>query len=426
MSKTKEVWVLGFALFAMFFGAGNLIFPPSLGVATGSNWFVASLGFLITGAGLPLLGVLAFTKCSSLDDFASKVSPRFNTLFCSVLILVIGPFFALPRTGSTTFELAVQPFFVNSGNILISIISSTLFFGVTYLLTVKESKVTDIIGKYLTPIILAMLAIIFVRGMTIDIGTPVETAQINNLFARGFIDGYQTMDALASILFGLVIVAGLKSKGVTEVKEQQYYLVRAGVIAAVGLGVIYLFLTYFGALVSGEALNNTTSPALYIAEATLGSMGRIIFGICVGAACLTTAVGLATLTADWFSKLLNVSYLKLLIVTCVFSTVVAIGGVDMIVKLSIPMLLLLYPLTIVLILMNLTSLKAIYFKLGTYTVLVVTLVEVIGSTFKVVPFTNLVTSIPLGGVGFPWLVPFVVSLGVAYLLDLTVYSKKAA
>ncbi|MGL4677696.1 MAG: branched-chain amino acid transport system II carrier protein [Brevinema sp.] len=423
MSKHKEVWVLGFALFAMFFGAGNLIFPPSLGANTGTNWIISSIGFLITGVGLPLLGVLSFTKYTTLEEFAAKVSPRFNTIFCSVLILVIGPLFALPRTGSVTFELAVLPF-LQETSLVAALISSIIFFTIVYVITIKESKITDITGKYLTPIILVILALIFIKGMVGSLGTPITTQVTENLFSYGFINGYQTMDALASILFGIIIVHNLRAKGITEQKEQQYYLVRAGIIASVGLGSIYLFLIYFGALVSGADLSSTSSVALYISEATLGTLGRSIFGICVGAACLTTAVGLTALTAEWFSKILNMSYSRLVLITVLFATVIAIGGVDMIIKLSIPMLLLLYPITIVLILMNIVGLKAIYFKLGAYTTTVVSALEMLGATFDIAPLKQLVSVIPLGSMGFVWVLPFCLSLVVAYIWDCFITSKK--
>lgn len=418
MVQKKEALVLGFALFAMFFGAGNLIFPPSLGVNAGVDWLIPGIGFLVTGVGLPLLGILSFVKCRQLDRFSDKVSPLFNTIFCSVLILTIGPFFALPRTGSTTFEMAVQPLMGGAAPFWTNVVTCVIFFGITYLLTIKESKITDIIGKYITPIILVILVIIFFRGFTTAIGEPVASKISTNIFTYGFVNGYQTMDALASVLFGVVIISGMEGKGITDSKMQSAYLTQAGIIAALGLGLIYLFLIYFGSKISGAELGTTTSAALFLAEKTLGEVGRSFFGICVGAACLTTAVGLAALTADWFSRLTKMSYHSLLIITCLFSTGVAIGGVDMIIQLSIPILLLLYPITIVLIVMNLLNLNALAFKFGTYTTIVISMIEVIGSTFKVTVFQNIIAQIPLGSIGFAWLLPFIISVGVAYLCSL--------
>ncbi|MEG0561650.1 MAG: branched-chain amino acid transport system II carrier protein, partial [Cetobacterium sp.] len=157
MNKKKEIIVLGLALFAMFFGAGNLLFPPSLGVAVGTSWFIAGIGFFLTGVGLPLLGILAFTKVGSLEEFANKVSFKFNKIYLTTLILVIGPLFAIPRTGSTTFEMGVLPLFNGADPKVLAIVSSVIFFGVTLFLVLNESKVTDVLGKFLTPIILIIL-----------------------------------------------------------------------------------------------------------------------------------------------------------------------------------------------------------------------------------------------------------------------------
>lgn len=424
MVKSREVFVLGFALFAMFFGAGNLIFPPLLGVNTGSNWIIPSLGFLFTGVGLPLLGVIAFSKNGSMEAFAAKISPKFNMIYCSILILIIGPFFAVPRTGSTTFELAVLPL-LGEMTLISSILTSVIFFGLTYILTIKESSITDIIGQYLTPIILVILAIIFVRGFMVDIGNSVQTNISSNLFSYGFTQGYQTMDALGSILFGIVIIHSLKSKGIVEKQQQQSYLIRAAVIASIGLGVIYVFLIYFGSLLSGSENSSTSSTAVQIAELTLGSLGRTIFGVCVGAACLTTSVGLVALTADWFSRITKFSYKHLVLIVCIFSTLVSIGGLDTIVSSAVPVLLFLYPITIVLIILNLFELKSIYFKFSVYTTTIMALIETLASVLNITALKSIVNFIPLGSAGFVWILPFVVSLLVAFVYD-KITSKKVA
>nr|WP_297405939.1 branched-chain amino acid transport system II carrier protein [uncultured Cetobacterium sp.] len=251
MNKKKEVIILGFALFSMFFGAGNLLFPPSLGVAVGSSWLSAGLGFFITGVGLPLLGILAFTKCGSLNEFSNKVSEKFNTLYLTTLILVIGPLFAIPRTGSTTFEMGILPLLTTKESILIAGVSSIIFFGVTLFLVLNESSITDILGKFLTPIILVILALITVIGLVNPLGKAVLSTVKGSQFSYGFINGYQTMDALASVLFGVVIIKGLESKGISGEKDQKKFLTGAGVISSIGLGVIYFSLIFLGSQISG-------------------------------------------------------------------------------------------------------------------------------------------------------------------------------
>lgn len=425
MNKKKEAIVLGFALFAMFFGAGNLIFPPSLGIATGKDWFLAGVGFLLTGVGLPLLGVLAFTKVGRLEDFSKKISSRFNTLYCTILILVIGPLFAIPRTGSTTFEMGVAPLFPHSDPFLLSVISSVVFFGVTYLIVIRESKLTDIIGKFITPVLLVILAAIAFLGITGDIGTAVDK-QAAGVFTQGFVNGYQTMDALASVLFGVIIIKGLEGKGITEEKEQRYFLTGAAFIAAAGLGLIYFSLMFLGSKISGAGIFETTSSALYLAEVTLGSAGKIVFGICVAAACFTTAVGLVAISAAWFSRLTRIRYNVWAFIISVFSGVMALGGVDFIIQLSIPVLCILYPVTIILILLNIFGVQnVLVYRTATYVTLIVITLEVGADTFGLTALSECLKIIPLAEAGFAWIVPCFLGMVIAYFISKTQNGQKA-
>ena len=418
MNRKKEVLVLGFALFAMFFGAGNLIFPPSLGIAMGKDWFMAGVGFLLTGVGLPLLGVLAFTKVGKLEDFSVKISSRFNTLYCTALVLVIGPLFAIPRTGSVTFEMGVLPSFPNVDSFILSVITSIVFFGITLILVIRESKITDIIGKFLTPIILIILAAIAFLGITGDIGTAIDKAP-TAIFSKGFVEGYQTMDALASVLFGVVIIKGLEGKGIVDEREQRYFLSGSALIAALGLGLIYFSLMFLGSKVSGAVGGSfsTTSAALYLAEITLGSAGKIAFGICVAAACLTTSVGLVAISADWFARLTPISYKAWAIIVSVFSGLMAIGGVDFIIKLSLPVLFILYPVTIILILLNIFGVNhVLVYRVATYVTFVVITLFVCADTFKITSLSNALMKIPFAENGFVWVLPCIVGMIVAFII----------
>ena len=416
MNRKKEVLILGFALFAMFFGAGNLIFPPSLGIEMGKDWFLAGIGFLLTGVGLPLLGVLAFTKVGKLEDFSIKISSRFNTIYCTALIFVIGPLFAIPRTGATTFEMGILPSFPNTNVKILSIITAILFFGITLLLVIKESKITDIIGKFLTPIILIILAVITFLGITGDIGTPIDK-NLTNVFSKGIVSGYQTMDALASVIFGVIIVKGLEGKGITDEREQRYFLSGSSIIAALGLGLIYFSLMFLGAKVSGIGSLSTTSAALYLAQVTLGSVGKIAFGICVAIACLTTSVGLVAISSDWFARFTPISYKMWAIIICIFSSVIAVGGVDFIITLSVPVLCILYPVTIILILLNIFGVNhVLVYRLATYTTLLIITLEVGANTFGISAISNIISKIPLSEAGFVWLLPCLISMTIGFVI----------
>ncbi|MGL5683565.1 MAG: branched-chain amino acid transport system II carrier protein [Marinifilaceae bacterium] len=417
MRTKKEIFVLGLALFAMFFGAGNLMFPPSIGYNTGTSWLVASIGFLITGVGLPLLGVLAFTKCGKLEDFASKVSPRFNTIYCTLLILVIGPLFAIPRTASTTYEMGVQPLFNDASPIW----SSVIFFAITVFLVIKETKITDIIGKFLTPIILLILGVVAFVGFTSG-GDITEASRIESSnFAFGLVNGYQTMDALASVLFGVIIVSGLKSKGVTTISAQRKFLGGASVIAACLLGVIYFVLTFLGAQVasvSPEVLNSTTKISLHISQATLGEMGKIAFGLCVSVACLTTSIGLVALASDWFARFTKVPYRWWVIICSAFSALIAINGVDYIIQLSVPILMILYPVTILLILLNIFGVKShLLYRVGCGVAIAISVIDVSHNYFDVPMLTTAINYLPLAEEGFAWTIPTILALLITYAVE---------
>ncbi|WP_297596383.1 branched-chain amino acid transport system II carrier protein [uncultured Cetobacterium sp.] len=408
MNRKKEVLVLGFALFSMFFGAGNLLFPPSVGIAVGENWFQAGLGFFLTGIGLPLLGILAFTKVGSLDEFANKVSNKFNILYSTILILVIGPLFAIPRTGSTTFEMGILPLFPNFNPLVLATLTSAVFFGLTLFLVLNKSSITDILGKFLTPIILSILLLITILGISKDLGTPVSSTVLGNQFSYGFISGYQTMDALASVLFGVIIIKGLEGKGIVNPKDQKFFLSNAGFIAAIGLGFIYLSLIYLGAQISSLKGLSTAQTTLTLAQLTLGNIGKVAFGICVAAACLTTSVGLVALASEWFSKLINISYKSLAIIICLFSALLSVAGLDYIIALSVPVLVILYPVTIVLILLNVFGVKNhLSFKLVVAVTLTISIVEICGFNLSFIPFSK---------EGFSWIIPAIVAFILSSIL----------
>ena len=409
----KRVFVVGFAMFAMFFGAGNLMFPPSIGHAAGSSWLGASLGFLLSGVGLPLLGVIAFTRCGSLDNFASKVSRRFNTIYCTTLIVVIGPLFAIPRTASTTYEMGVEPLF---GGVS-PWISAGVFFLLSALFVVKKAKVTAYIGRYLTPLILIILAFVIYFALTTECYTMLPS-RIEGVapFSYGFLNGYQTMDGLGAVLFGMIIINGLISMGVASTHEQGRYLTYASFVSAAILGVIYFSLTYLGAMVSGVEFGGTTQILLYISTATLGSAGGIAIGLCVSLACLTTSIALLSLSAEWFSKITPISYRVWIIVCSLFAMVISINGVDAIIKLSVPILTVLYPLTIVLIFLNIFGIEGkLYHRLCCYVAIVVSLLDVIGTTFKIEPLLSVIQALPLGNSGFAWLIPTVLTFLFAFI-----------
>lgn len=350
--KKKDVILTGFALFAMLFGAGNLIFPPMVGYVVGDQWISAAAGFFITGIGFPLLAILSSALAGKeLDDFADKVSPLFSKIFNVVLILAIGPFLAIPRTGATAFELMLLPH-VDGNNGMYKYVFLACYFIIVFLFSIKANAVIERIGKILTPVLLIILAVIVVKGVFFPIGEPLAK-DISNTFRYGFYNGYQTMDTLAAIIFSSIILKAIRNGRNLTVKQEMSFLSNSSMIAVCGLSLVYGGLLYIGATSYGVLHSTGTTQLLTdIVNKLLGKEGNLALGVCVAGACLTTAIGLTATVGDYFSTLLKTSYEKVVTATVVLSFIFAGFGVDAIVKVSAPILTFLYPVAIVLIVLN--------------------------------------------------------------------------
>ena len=324
MNKTnKDIIIVGFALFAMFFGAGNLLFPPFLGLITGNSWLNGFTGFILADVGLSLLAILAIAKCDGeVGKIFSRAGHKLSIALGCAIMICIGPLLAIPRTAATTFEMGVQPIFSGFSSIIFSII----FFGVTLLLTIRPSKVVDIIGSYLTPALLIALLALIGMGVFNPLGS-IEPATIDGVFSEGIFQGYQTLDALGAVSLSAVIFTTIANKGYTKKEEKINITFKAGLIAAAGLFLVYGGLTYLGATVSTMFDSNVSQAGLIVSitEMLLGFPGKVILGIIVTLACLTTAIGLTSATGQYFSKLSNnkIKYETIVIVVCLFSLVVS-------------------------------------------------------------------------------------------------------
>ena len=406
----KDILTFGFALFAMFFGAGNLIFPPYLGIISGPQWMIGFAGFTFADAGLALLAVIAIALCNgkimSLFERIGKV-PAILLSFAD--IMCVGPLLIIPRTGATTFEMGIQPLFGEGVPILLVVV---IFFTLTYFLTVRPSKVIDIIGQVLTPFLIIALSVIIVKGIITPVGPINSAPMINQVFARGVADGYQTMDCFVSIAVGSVLILTLINKGYTDAKHQVSVLIKAGIVACVGLALIYGGLTYLGATVS-TVYNQDVQAAkviVNITKALLGNTGKTILAIAVSLACLTTSIGLTSATADYLSELSGrkVTYERVVLFVCLFSTAAATLGVSGLVKVASPILAIVYPPTIVLIVLAFFNDKIkndnIYKVSVLFTVITSALTLLSASIPSLAPVNNL----PLGFLGFNWVVPAII------------------
>lgn len=425
-NKRKDVLVVGMALFSMFFGAGNLIFPPLLGLKAGTDWVPTMIGFFVTGIGLPLLGIIASAKAGgSVDKLGRKVSPGFSKFLGTIVVLAIGPMLAIPRTGATAFEMGVLPNFPNANPAIFAII----YFGITFAFVIKPTGVVDKIGKILTPGLLILLGTMIIRGIVVPMGSPIET-DMELAFPQGFTQGYQTMDALAAILFGGIVTASLIQSGYKDEEDQVSMTCKAGVVALIGLIAVYGGLTYLGATASGVFSQDITRTDLVmeIAKSALGGFGKIGLGLAVSLACLTTSVGLTATVGQYFNELSGgkVRYEPIVVITTAISATLSVVGVEKIVSLSEPILVVMYPVVIVLIFLTVFAGDYIrnnnVYKYAIYTTLAVSIIEALGSLGLNFYLNKLVAMLPLASYGFAWVLPAV----IAGIIGIFVPPKKIA
>ena len=417
--KRKDVLICGFALFAIFFGAGNLIFPPYLGILSGDRWYVSMFAFILSDPVLPILGVIVTARLGGrADDLGKRVGDKFAKIIGIIIILTIGPFFAIPRTGAVTHEIFIRPLFPA----VPSWVTCLVFFLITLYITMNPTKVIDIIGRYLTPCLLIILAIIVIIAIVNPPDPLVHVStSTSDLFKRGFTEGYQTMDALGSPLMAGIVITDLLRRGYSDEKIQFKASVGVGVVAFILLALVYGSLTYAGATVGGHFTQDSERTALLIGmvKLMLGSVGQIIMGVAVALACLTTSSGLATTCGNFFETISDgkLKYRNVVIVCVIISFALSFLGVDGLINVAVPILLVFYPVIIVLILMSIFD-KQIKYN-WTYTgavigAFVIGLLQGLDTAFamrKMVFAPGLmkyVHSLPLDNIGFTWVLPAVV------------------
>ena len=350
--KLLDTIIIGFALFAIFFGAGNLIFPPYLGVTAGENWGIATLAFLISD---PLLSIIAVMVVAALGGSALNVGRRVHPLFASALaaicVLLIGPIFAVPRTGASTHEIFVQSYFPSAPQW----VTSLVFFGIVLWITYQENSVMDAIGKYLTPILLLILFLIFV-GAVLQPNASFAATDRTGLFAQGFKEGYQTMDVLGAPLLAGVVMKDITRRGYLNKKDQFRMMFGVGIVAFILLALVYSTLAYSGASMS-TVIDSTAQRAAMlttIVKNLLGSWGQLAMGLAVCFACLTTAIGLTTTCGQYFEEVSKgkISYKKTILVTVAVEFIISFVGVDSLINLAVPVLTFIFPIMIALILFS--------------------------------------------------------------------------
>ena len=408
--------MVGFALFSMFFGAGNVIFPPYLGFGAGTQWVNGFLFYFIADIGLALFALFTLLRVGGSENITGRIGSVASNILMSAIILCIGPMVAIPRTAATTFEMSVAPLISGVSPVIFSV----AFFIVVLLLSIRQSAVIDVVGKVLTPALLIGLLVLIIRGVISPLG-PVVDPDVDSSFVivNGIKSGYQTMDVLAALAFGIIILKSAQEKGYSDERESSKMIGAAAVIAGVLLLIVYFGLTYLGAT-SASLFSMDISRAelvIGIVQRLLGKTGLVIFAVVVALACMTTAVALVSSAASFFEKLTKgrLSYAVLVTVICVSSAVISNLGLDRIVAVASPILDIVYPPTLVLIALSWFGdrLSRGVYRWAVIGALIASVLSTISLYGVSVPIVN---TLPLASLGLGWIAPAAVFGLVAYVI----------
>lgn len=422
--KSQDILALGFMTFALFVGAGNIIFPPIVGLQSGPDVWLAALGFLVTAVGLPVLTVVALAKVGgSIDALSSPLGRIAGVLLAIVCYLAVGPLFATPRTATVSFTVGVAP--LTGDGPLPLFIYTLVYFIVVAVVSLYPGKLLDTVGRFLAPLKILALAALGVAAFMLPAG-PVgqATAEYQAApFSLGFINGYLTMDTLGALVFGIVIVNAIRSRGIESPRLVTRYAVIAGLIAGVGLVLVYISLFRLGAgshAIAAGANNGAQVLHAYV-QHTFGDLGSMFLAVLISLACLVTAVGLTCACAEYFSGLLPVSYRTLVLMLAGFSLLVSNLGLTRLIQVSIPILTAIYPPCIVLVALSFVH------NLWRSPVRVVAPVALVAllfgciDAFKATPWAEhlpaALADLPLSSQNLAWLLPAVITLVIAVALD---------
>lgn len=434
----EQFFSVAIMLFGLFFGAGNLIFPPLLGKQAGSASFQSLLAFGVTAVVFPILGVVCVAKTKGLSNLAGKVDKYFAIIFTTMIYMAIGPGLGIPRAGSLPFEMAVAPFLPENVSVNVSrLVYTFVFFLVAYLVCLKPNKLVSRMGKFLTPALLLLITVMFVgvlfknpNAVTSPVGDYATSSTV-----KGFLEGYNTMDTIAALNFGLVISLAIKSFQVENEEKVIGYTVKVGLVAGSFLFVIYAMLAYIGMTTSGltENVKNGAEILTTVSQYVFGKFGIVLLASIFTLACLTTCIGLITSISKFFENLTKekVSYNKWIVFWTFLSFLVANFGLNTILKVSVPVLVAIYPVSIVLILLGLTEKYFGYnkftYRLICYTVTFIAVVESLQSVNLTLPFvTKLVSSLPFYSLSLGWVIPMVLTWFIGMSSKLLENSRSTA
>lgn len=417
----KKGALTGLLLFGMFFGAGNLIFPPQLGLESGPHFWAAIAGFVLSGVGIAILTLVvgASNPKGYMDEISQKIAPWFAIAYLVVLYLSIGPFFAIPRTATTAFSVGIEPMLPADSHTISLFVFTTIYFVLAYIIALNPSKILDSIGRYLTPIFAILIVVLVVLGAFrygVAAPQPATAEYAGSAFGAGFLQGYNTLDALASVAFSVVAVATLNQLGFKNRKEYVSTIWVVGILVAIGFSVLYVGLGFLGnhfPLDTAQLPQGANIGASVLSSATqaiFGPAAQIFLAVMVTVTCFTTTAGLIVSTGEFFHNTFpKLSYKVYATVFTLIGFAIANLGLNAIIQYSLPVLMILYPITITIVMIVIVNKILPLSKPGMqFTIAIVALIaaaSVLVPQFKIKGLENMINSLPLAGASLPWLLP---------------------
>lgn len=431
--STQKRILIGLTLFSMFFGAGNLIFPPFLGSLAGTNTWTAMIGFAVTAIGFPVLGVVSVARAGGFYYLAERVHPRFAYIFTLLNYLSIGPCLAIPRTASTSFEMAVVPFMGDGNPLVAQLLYSAAFFVIAFVVALNPDQLTNRLGKILTPVLLVLIVVIF-AGCLIKppglYGVPVKE-YASAPFVKGFLDGYLTMDTIAALNFGIVISLNIKAMGMNKDAVVVKETIHAGFVAGGILLLVYGALAHVGSI-TGGAFGSTSNGAQTLNQAVsflYGKAGLVMLAVVFFIACLNTCIGLISCCSKYFCTIIpSIGYRTWAFLFALSSFVISNIGLTKILEISVPVLNAIYPVAIVLILLSFAfqdgkRWRMVYVSSIGITGVVSVLLSVEQAGAKILH--QLLLKLPFYAIGLGWIVPALVGVFFGMIFAIDRESKEA-
>ncbi|OAL76965.1 branched-chain amino acid transport system II carrier protein [Acinetobacter terrae] len=420
--RTRDIIALGFMTFALFIGAGNIIFPPIVAQQAGEHVWLAALGFLITAVGLPVITIMALSRVEgSIQNLSSPLGKIASLVLTIVCYLAVGPLFATPRTATVSYEIGFSSYFGTASSSLL--IYSAIYFAVVTVVSLYPNKLLDTVGHFLAPLKIISLAVLGIAAFAIPAGfiPPAIDNYVTTPVSEGFVNGYLTMDTLGALVFGIVIIHAIHSRGVTDKKLVTKYAVIASLISGVGLTLVYLSLFKLG-LGSHEVAPNAANGAVILhayVQHAFGDVGSLFLTGMIFLACMVTAIGLTCACAEYFSELTKVPYKILVFILVGFSFIISNLGLTKLIAVSVPVLSAIYPPAIVVILL---SFFWKFFNRPAYVVAPVTAISFLFGILdglKVAGFNlpEIVQHLPLNAQNLAWLIPSSIVLIIAIVID---------